>query len=172
MNRRTLTKTALLAAFTIATLGWTRAALGPPWVSIEYPPSPYDATTREAFLLVHAFHHGTPMDFPVSGTAEGIVKGERRSVKLDFAKTSRTGVYALRKKWQSDGTWTLVIGVTQGAGEGNTVSAIVDLAANGAVAQVRVPTSQRDGWAIPQRVSMQEVEASLRVRAGAGVAGR
>src|SRR2546422_4271544 len=62
---------------------------GPPWISIELPANPYDKSTRDAFLLVHAFHHGTAMGFIVTGTAEGMVNGERRSVKLDFAETSR-----------------------------------------------------------------------------------
>src|SRR5687768_2174658 len=29
------------------------ARFGPPWISIEYPPSPYDRVTREALLLVN-----------------------------------------------------------------------------------------------------------------------
>ena len=90
------------------------APVGPPWISIEYPVNPYDQTTRDAFLVVHAFHHGTPMAFPVSGTAEGIVNGQRRTITLDFGTTSRTGAYALKKQWPDQGTWTLVIGVMQG----------------------------------------------------------
>ena len=63
------------------------ARVGPPWISIEYPPSPYDRTTRDAFLLVHAFHHGTPMNFPVAGKAVGVVNGERRSITLESRST-------------------------------------------------------------------------------------
>lgn len=138
---------------------------GPPWISIEYPANPYDAASRGAFLLVHAFHHGTPVSFPVSGTAEGIVDGGRRTVSLEFKATSRPGVYALQKQWPSDGTWTLVLGVTQGEGEGNTVKAVVDLAANGDVASVRVPTRMQGAYRVPAPVSMADVEASLRARA-------
>ena len=74
---------------------------GPPWISIEYPVNPFDRTTRGAHLLVHAYYHGTPVAYPVSGTAEGIVNGERRTMTLRFETTSRTGVYALRKQWQA-----------------------------------------------------------------------
>ena len=50
---RKLSLTALLVA------GLPAAAVaGPPWVSIELPANPWDETTRGAFLLVHAFHHG------------------------------------------------------------------------------------------------------------------
>jgi hypothetical protein len=136
---------------------------GPPWISIEYPVNPYDQTTRGAFLVVHAFHHGTPVGFPVSGTAEGIVNGQRQSIKLDFQETSRTGEYALRKQWPDQGTWTLVISVMQR--EEDKVSAIIDLASDGQVAHINVPTQRRDGWVVPAKVAMADVEAGLRARA-------
>lgn len=138
---------------------------GPPWISIEYPANPYDAATRGAFLLVHAFHHGTPVNFPVSGTAEGIVAGARRTVSLEFKSTSRPGVYALQKQWANDGTWTLVIGVSQGDGEFNTVKAVVELADNGEVASVKVPTRMQGNYRVPAPVAMTDIEASLRTRA-------
>jgi|SRR5688572_19914950 hypothetical protein len=141
------------------------ARFGPPWISIETPPNPYDAASRGAFLLVHAFHHGTPVNFPVSGTAEGIVKGERKTVSLEFKTTSRPGVYALHKQWADEGTWTLVVGVTQGEGEMNTVKAVVELGANGKVASVDVPTVMRGRDRVPGIVSMKDVDSALRARA-------
>jgi hypothetical protein len=140
---------------------------GPPWISIEYPANPFDSGSRGAFLLVHAFHHGTPVGYPVSGTAEGLVKGERRTISLEFKNTSRPGVFALHKQWPNDGVWTLILGVTQGEGEGNTIKAVVDLATDGQVASVKVPTQKKGGWDIPAPVSMADVEAGLRARASA-----
>jgi len=62
---------ALAAALNVPSAAPAPTAIaGPPWISIEYPVNPYDATTRDAFLVVHAFHHGVPTAFPVSGTAE------------------------------------------------------------------------------------------------------
>src|SRR5213595_2400836 len=81
-------------------------AKGPPWISIELPVNPYDQSMRGAFLLVHSFHHGTAMGYIVTGTAEGIVNGERRSVKLEYSETSRDAVYALKRMWPSEGVWT------------------------------------------------------------------
>jgi hypothetical protein len=138
---------------------------GPPWISVEYPANPYDTASRGAYLLVHAFHHGTPVSFPVSGTAEGIVAGARKTVSLEFRATSRPGVYALHKQWPSDGTWTLLLGVTQGEGEGNTVKAVVELAENGEVASVRVPTRMQGSYRVPAPVAMADIEAALRTRA-------
>jgi len=138
------------------------ARFGPPWISIEYPPSPYDRTTRDAYLLVHAFHHGTPAAFPVSGTAEGLVSGQRRSLPLQFAPTSQRGVYAVRKQWPSDGAWALVISVAQGRND--LATALVRIAEDGQVAGVTVPMTRRDGWDIPRGVTAAEVEAALRGR--------
>src|SRR5258708_28726984 len=87
---------------------------GPPWISIELPANPYDKSTRDAFLLVHSFHHGMAMGYIVTGTAEGVVNGERRSLKLSFAGTSREGVYALQRPWPAAGACTLVIKAHQG----------------------------------------------------------
>jgi|SRR5687768_17448861 len=154
-----------LAALALATLTVAAAApapLGPPWISIEYPPSPYDASTRDAYLLVHTFHHGTPIGAPVTGKAEGIVAGERRSVALKFGGTSRTGVYALNKQWSSEGTWVLFITANQGPND--DVTAVVELAANGQVAAVRVPTEQKGSWKIPSDVSDAERESILKSR--------
>jgi hypothetical protein len=154
---RLLAVTSLLAATAFA---------GPPWISIETPANPYDSASRDAYLLVHAFHHGTPVNFPVSGTAEGIVKGERKTVALEFKSTTRPGVYALRKQWSDDGVWTLVLGVSQGDGEFNTVKAVVEIGGDGQVANVRVPTRMANGYRVPDVVKMADIDAGLRARAG------
>ncbi len=139
------------------------AAMGPPWISIELPANPYDEATRGAFLLVHSFHHGTAIGYIVTGTAEGIVNGERRSVKLEFAETKREGVYALKQNWPHQGTWTLVIKANQGPDDAAT--AVVDLGADGEVVAVRVPMMQRGRWTVPAPVSMSDIDVALRGRA-------
>ena len=161
--QRTIAKAALTALSLVAVLAMAPAPVGPPWISIEYPPSPFDATTRDAFLLVHAFHHGTPMNFPVAGKAEGVVGGTRRSVALDFTRTSRQGVYALKKQWPAEGNWVLAIDVTQDGGM--KAGALVELASTGDVVKVTVPTSRNaEGWAIPRAITSAEVEAALKQR--------
>jgi hypothetical protein len=142
------------------------AVAGPPWISIEYPVNPFDRTTRGAHLLVHAYYHGTPTAYPVSGTAEGIVNGERRTTTLRFETTSRTGVYALRKQWPSDGSWTLVISVTQGEKDvAGVAQALVELSPTGSVASVQVPTQQHAEGAFPRRLTAQEIETVVRTQA-------
>lgn len=155
---------AIALALTLpATKPFAATTLGPPWISIETPVNPYDASTKNAFLLVHAFHHGTPTNFPVSGTAEGLVRGERKTVSLEFQATARPGVYALKKQWPSEGTWTLVVSVSQGPDD--AVYAVVDLNTNGLVASVNVPTRSESGYTLPMKVSMSTIDTSLRTRA-------
>ena len=145
-----------------AVLAMSPPPVGPPWISVEYPPSPFDATTRDAFLLVHAYHHGTPANFPVNGKAEGIVAGTRRSVELSFTRTSRAGVYALKKQWPEQGNWVLAIAVEDGQSK---AGALIELGPRGDVAKVTVPTSRRDGWAIPRAITNAEIESALRSQA-------
>ena len=140
-----------------------RTTSGPPWISIEVPANPYDPSARGAFLLVHTFHHRLPVGVPVTGTAEGIVNGERRSVTLEFQETTRPGVYALQRSWLQEGTWTLVIQANQGPED--AASAVVELGPDGAVASIRVPTIERAGWTVPAPVSLAAIDAALRARA-------
>ena len=139
------------------------ALAGPPWISIELPANPYDQATRGAFLLVHAFHHGQPVAYLLTGTAEGIVNGERRSIKLEFSETARDGVYALKRMWPTDGVWTLVIKANQGPDDAAT--AVIELGAEGEVASIRVPVMQRGQWTVPAPVSLGEIDAALKARA-------
>lgn len=139
------------------------AVAGPPWISIELPANPYDRDTRGAFLLVHSFHHGTIVNAIVTGTAEGIVDGVRRTIKLEFSSTGRDGVRALRKMWPDQGVWTLVITATQGPGDG--ASAVIILGADGEVASIKVPTMRQGEWTMPAPVSMADIDTALRARA-------
>ena len=152
----------LLAAFFTTVLA-APAVAGPPWISIELPANPYDRDTRGAFLLVHAFHHGTAVSAIMSGTAEGIVNGERRTIKLEFSSTGREGVRALRKMWPDEGVWTLVITASQGPEDGAT--AVIVLGADGEVASIKVPTIRQGEWTVPAKVSMADIESGLRGRA-------
>lgn len=149
---------------TLALAALLGLSAGPPWISIEYPVNPLDPSMRGAFLLVHVFHHATPIVYPVEGTAEGIVNGERRTVKLAFNDSSRPGVYGLRRQWPTEGVWTLVIKMSRGPEDGAT--AVVELGSDGEIASVRVPSRQEGRWTIPTDVSMADIDKALRARVG------
>ena len=159
---RTLALTALFAATLAAP-----AFAGPPWISIEYPVNPHDQSMRGAMLLVHVFHHAQPTAYPIEGTAEGLVNGERRSIKLTFTETARPAVYGLSRQWPTEGVWTLVIKMSRGDHGTDGAAAVVELGPNGEIASVRVPTRQDGQWTIPTDVSMSDVDRGLRARASA-----
>ena len=168
MFRSNLKRTLFVATAAVA-LAAAAPSFGPPWISIETPPNPHDAASRGAYLVVHTYHHGDAVSSGVTGTAEGIVNGARRSVALAFDTTSKRGSYALKKQWPSDGVWMLVIN-TGGRTEG--VTALVDIGARGDVAGVRVPTRRDRGWDIPLPVSERDIDLALQARAGHATASR
>jgi hypothetical protein len=162
---RTLSIAALFsAALATPALG---LGLGPPWISIEYPANPHDRSTNGAMLYVHVFHHSQPIAYPIEGTAEGIVNGERRSIKLQFTETARPAVYGLSRQWPTEGVWTLVIKMSRGDHGSDGATAVVELGPDGEIASVRVPTRRQREWTIPTDVSMADIDKALRARAGA-----
>src|SRR5207244_11357142 len=124
---------------------------------------PFGEASLAASLPGRAFVNGTPIGDLVPGTAEGIVGGERRSIKLEFNETSRDGVYALKRMWPTEGVWTLVIKANQGPDDAAT--AVIELGAEGEVASIRVPVMQRGQWTVPAPVSLGEIDAALKARA-------
>ena len=127
----------------------------PAWLSIESPVNPFDQNNRGALLLVHALtREGASPLSAVSGTAEGIVNGQRRSMAIRFDTTPTPGIFAVRKQWPSDGTWLLQISLAQ-------TTAIVMLDRDGAVASVRVPTQLQKGNQVPRAVAAKEIDSTL-----------
>jgi len=159
MAGRTFLTTSLAAGALLAIAAPTPAVAGPPWIAIELPASPFSSLPRDAFLLVHAYHHFTPMSAPVSGMADGLVNGERRSFPLEIAPTGIEGLYVVRRQWPRAGVWVLRITVDQGHGR---ATAVVGIGASGEVNLVRVPTGV---GSLPRPASDAEVGAMLRALA-------
>ena len=132
-----------------ATVKW------PPWLSIESPVNPFDNDNHGALMLVHAMTRegGAPLA-QLSGTAQGLVNGVRRSVPIRFDTTARPGIFAVRRQWPAEGTWLLQISLY------NT-TAIVVLDRDGSVASVRVPTQVEHGSQIPRAVAQKEIDSTL-----------
>jgi hypothetical protein len=58
----------------------------------------------------------------ITATAEGLVKGERRSIDLKVFPASRPGVFAVMQEWPADGNWLVALKGTCG---GDNAGAIV-----------------------------------------------
>jgi hypothetical protein len=139
------------------------AMFGGPWISIEAPANPYDETARGALMLVHTFHHGTKVNLPVVGKAEGLVDGERKSVKLTLTKSSEIGTHSVRNEWGSKGTWTVLVTASQGDAN---IQAVAEINADGSVGKISVPS--KNGR--PHLLSVAEIDQGLRERVSARVA--
>jgi len=127
----------------------------PPWLSIESPVSPYNQATRGAALLVHAQLASGPAKLDeVTGTAEGIVDGARRTIPLHFTETPQQSVFALRRQWPAQGRWLLRISL-------HHATAIVSLDAAGNVLGARVPTESSQGMDLPREVTAREIDSTL-----------
>jgi hypothetical protein len=159
MFTRPLRTVALVAALSALA---TPAFAGPPWISAEFPANPHESGTRGAFLLVHTYHHGTPTEFPLTGTAEGLVNGRRQTLRLEIVATSKPGVFAVRFKPQSGGAWVLAfnLGGQKGAGM------IVAVGKDGQPSSARVPSSTAEGgrWIIPRSLTPQDIDSALRTQ--------
>ena len=139
----------------------TPAHAGPPWISVELPSNPHESSTRGAFFLVHTYHHGTPMQFPLSGRAEGLVNGRRQTVQLEISATDKPGVYAVRYRPVTDGAWVLVFNL--GKGEDGSAGMLVTIGKQGQVASVEVPSRTAEGgrWVIPRGITPEDVNRAL-----------
>jgi len=140
----------------------TPAHAGPPWISLELPANPHESSTRGAFFLVHTYHHGTPTEFPLTGTAEGIVNGRRQSVRLEIVPTGKPGVFAVRYRPTGQGTWVLALHLGN-PGRENAAGMLVSLDREGGVSRVEVPsrTTENGRWVVPRGVTGQDVDAAL-----------
>ncbi len=126
-----LTLAPLALAVVFAVSGSRPEPAGAPWMSLEFPANPLDPATAGAALVIHTFYHEYPTTFDVSGTAYGLVNGERRTVDLEFRKTSKAGVIALEQTWPADGDWVLAI-TSSGADD---LSLIIELGPDGGIRQ-------------------------------------
>lgn len=131
-------------------------------LSVRTPDGSRDGTLKDTVLLVRTFGCHTPADAAVGGVAEGIVNGERRSVKLTLTPTS-TGVYAIKQQWPAEGTWVLSL---SGDYNGLVCSVLVHLGDNGKVIPgTRLEAGSRNGTnaqAVQRKFTAGEIDAALK----------
>lgn len=143
----------------------TTAPKGAPWMSLEMPVNPFDASTRGAAFLVHAYLHERPVGFPAVGSAEGLVDGKRQTIALEFQETSRPGVYAVHPQWPSKGNWILTLGLNANR---EMPFLLVELGPNGGVGDATAYDTKiktlaiRSVQLIQGRLSAAQIEATLR----------
>jgi hypothetical protein len=77
------------------------------WISIQNPSTIKDAAAKNAVVLVRVDGCHNPADAAVTGTAEGVVDGQRRSIPLKLVPVAQPGTYAVEPQWPADGVWVL-----------------------------------------------------------------
>jgi hypothetical protein len=73
--------------------------------TIASPVASQDFRSKTAAFVFRTEGCADPAKSQISGTAEGIVKGARRSVPLKVEAMSRPGVYAVYQNWPAEGEW-------------------------------------------------------------------
>ncbi len=126
----------LALAIVAATLLTVPAAACPPQISVRRPDS---STPGSAFVLVYASRGCVRGALAVAGTAEGLVDGQRRSMRLAVEAADGDSVYRVRRQWPNQGVWVLRLVVTVGdyGATGSTATALVGVNAAGESATIR-----------------------------------
>lgn len=90
--------------------------------TIGNPVAAQDFRAKGASFVFRAEGCSEPEKVQVTGTAEGLVKGARRSETLRVMAMSRQGVYGVYQNWAPDGDWIVNLkGVCSGANAGALV---------------------------------------------------
>ena len=82
--------------------------------------------------VVRTYHCMRPSSLGVSAFAEGIVKGERRTLPLALQPTREDGVFTFERSWPRDGRWLVRLDM------GGNASLVAAVAANGRVKESQI----------------------------------
>jgi hypothetical protein len=75
--------------------------------TIGSPVASQDFRAKVAAFVFRTEGCTDPAKSQISGTAEGLVKGVRRSVALKVVAMSKPGVYAVYQNWPAEGEWVV-----------------------------------------------------------------
>jgi len=75
--------------------------------NIASPVAAQDFHAKGAAFVFRTQGCAEPAKAAISGAAEGIVKGERRSVALKIMMMGKPGVYAVYHEWPAEGDWVV-----------------------------------------------------------------
>lgn len=99
-----------IALTVIAALGLAAQSGAGTYFRLEIgPPVAAGANTKmkKAVLVVRPRLCDDEAGVRITGTAEGMVKGERQSVRLTLVALPAPGVHAVQRQWPEDGQWVL-----------------------------------------------------------------
>jgi nitrogen fixation protein FixH len=97
--------------------------------------------TKNVVVMARALACDDETSVQMTGTAEGVVNGQRQSLKLELMPMATPGVFAVRKQW-SDGTWIVNLTATC-PGRKATAGALVALDQNSALLRNKTKLLER-----------------------------
>src|SRR5439155_14076645 len=96
---------ALAAVVVMAGAQWLFA--GGFFLTIGNPVAANAPQAKGAVLVVRPDGCHEPAKARITGTAEGMVNGSRRSVPLRLVTLPTPGVYAVNREWPTEGVWVV-----------------------------------------------------------------
>jgi hypothetical protein len=96
--------------------------------TIGNPVASQDYRTKTAAFVFRTEGCADPTKSQISGTAEGLVKGTRRTLALKVLATSKPGVYAVDQNWPPEGAWVVSL---KGSCDGANAGALVPIGPRG-----------------------------------------
>jgi len=119
--------------------------------TIGSPVASQDFRAKTAAFVFRTEGCADPAKSQISGTAEGLVKGARRSLALKVVATSKPGVYAVSQNWPAEGEWVVNL---KGTCANANAGALVPIGPKGFV--------RESSKFFPRPATKAEIEASLK----------
>lgn len=142
------------------------AAAGGFQLSVETPAASTDSQMKGVVLIARTYGCHQPADAKLSATAEGLVRGQRKSLAVEL-RSIGSGVYAIKQQWPSEGAWVLAL---TGAYNGMTSSVLVELGPNGKVfPNTRLAEGNMKGvhaTGARRKWIAQDIDAALQTKTG------
>lgn len=125
--------------------------------NIASPVAAQDFHAKMAAFVFRTQGCAEPAKAEISGTAEGLVKGARRSVALKIMPMSKPGVYAVNREWPAEGDWLVNLKGTCGEA---SAGAIVPVGPKGFI--------RESSKFFPRPATDAEVESALKALVAGG----
>jgi hypothetical protein len=119
--------------------------------AIGNPVASQDFRFKSAAFALRTEGCAEPAKSQINGTAEGIVKGERRSVVLRVMSASKPGVYAVDQNWPPEGEWVVSL---RGTCAGQSAGAIILMGPKGFI--------RESSKFFPRPATAAEIDAALK----------
>jgi hypothetical protein len=118
--------------------------------TIGSPVASQDFHFKAATFVFRTDGCADPAKSQISATAEGLVKGARRSVALKVMPAAKPGIYAVYQSWPAEGQWVVNL---KGTCDNLSAGAIVAMGPKGFI--------RESSRFFPRPATNSEIEASL-----------